>query len=437
MRALVLAALLTSCGGNRCHEVEQARTALTSRGGAPHRAADVEIDVPLARANLLLAKLLELNPIALPIEVPAIGPVDSRQLTAKVGAVELRPGAPNMIRFSVTLQIGDASTEVTELIALVDIAPVVTPTELSIAVGPTNVISIEPRLSADAGVSIGRAIGRWVPHVPQAALDIAARELGGRLTGVAWRALRESLLKRLGSVTTLSIRLPDVPIARTAIRSDEHSLTIALTTDLPVRAGLAAETERPDDITVRIAASAAAELANWAIDQKHAPAWYDRGLTPRADGEFRPRFDYVAGSHPFKIFAFQERGGCSFFRIGADASLRMASDQLEVIATDQRLEAVTAHPVVEAAAWTKFFLFGWIDEAKRIAVHTQFRLGGGVLETRVIGAVYARDELAFTLNVFCCVPSPPANGVADRAEPVHGKTRPGTGRPLGTTVSTR
>ena len=40
--------------------------------------------------------------------------------------------------------------------------------------------------------------------------------------------------------------------------------------------------------------SAVAELANWAIDEGHAPRWYDRSLKPTEKGEFRPRFDYVA-----------------------------------------------------------------------------------------------------------------------------------------------
>ena len=48
---------------------------------------------------------------------------------------------------------------------------------------------------------------------------------------------------------------------------------------------------------------------------------------------FSERFDYVAEdrSHPFKVFAFQERGGCSYFKVGVRATVAMKGDTLPVL----------------------------------------------------------------------------------------------------------
>lgn len=411
VRALLVMIVLAATGcGARCKEVTAARTALTTRVGAPNRGADVQVAVPMARANTVLAELLAQKPLQVPLEIPALDLGDpARPVTATVRSVQLVPGSPGKVRFVVAVSIDEPAQEVTTITATVEVLPQLTRADgaasLAFGLGPENVLKLSPELGPEAKTKLGGAVSRWLPtklkdRVPQALVDAAAAKLGSHLTGAAWTVLQKTLLAKLGEVTTLRLRLPDVPVARVDVRSTSSPdlLFVDIASDLPIRAGLAATSAPPTDITVRIAGSAAAELANWAIDAGHAPPWYTRSLTPSPTGEFRPRFDYEPrSSHPLKVYAFQERGGCSYFKVGVAAKLSMNGGNLVATATDRDLEASEAHSALEIAAWTKYFLTGWIDRSKQVAAHTQLTVGGRVLSGQVTSARLENDELALGL----------------------------------------
>ena len=412
-RALLVVIALAATGcGSRCKDVAAARTALTSRPGAANRTADVQVAVPLARANVVMAELLLQKPMTVPLDVPDLGLVAAtlRPLTATVREVKLVPGSPGKVRFVVQLAVDDPDQEVTMITATAEVEPVLTrangAAELAIGLGPQNVIKLRPELGAEGKAKLGAAVSRWMPaklkdKLPQAVVDAAAAKLGSHLTGAAWTVLQKTLLVKLGEVTTMKLRLPDVPVARVDVRSVSAPdlLLVDISSDLPIRAGLSPMASPPAEITVRIAGSAAAELANWAIDQGHAPQWYTRGLTPSPKGEFRPRFDYLPGtSHPLKVYAFQERGGCSYFKVGVNAKLGMDGTKLVATATDRDLETSEASTVIEIAAWAKYFLTGAIDRSKKVAAHTQLEVGSRALDTQVISASLAHDELTFGLQ---------------------------------------
>jgi hypothetical protein len=306
------------------------------------------------------------------------------------------------VRFATRISVRDGDHELTTVAAEIDVTPVVHRGELVVGFGPRDVVSVKPVLPDDAKAALGDAVARRLPErlrdtIPKRLLDEAAAKLAGHLTGAAFEALRRTLFARLGELATWRVTLPDVPIASHAIRSSPSALVVEILTDLPVRRGLAAAIEH-DVASVEISGSTAAELANWALDRHYLPRWYDRGLTPRPDGEFTPRFDFVADdAHPFKVHVFQDRGGCSYFRVGVAATVGMTGDKLTATATDRELETVSAHPLLEIAATVKFFLFGWIDESKQIAAHTVLRVGDRTLDTRVISAALERGELRFGL----------------------------------------
>ena len=439
-----LGLVATGCG-SRCKDVAAVRTKLTTRTGAPNRGADVQVTIPLARANALIAELLQQQPLTVPLEVPDLGPVQitTHPLTATVREVKLLPGAPGRVRFAVRLDIDDPDEQVTSISAIAEIEPVLTretgAAQLSIGIGPENVLSLKPELGPDATAKLGGAVSRWMPSklkdkLPQPLVDAAARKLGGHLTGAAWTVLQKTLLVRLGDLTRLRLRLPDVPVARVDLHSASAPdvLVVDLMSDLPIRGGLAPAGTMPAEITVRIAGSAAAELANWAIDQRLAPQWYTRSLKPSPNGEFRPRFDYLPGrSHPIKVYAFQERGGCSYFRVGVNAKVALRKGELIVTATDRDLEASTANPAIEAAAWVKYFLTGAIDRSKHVAAHTQLTIGGRTLLTEVVSAELAHDELAFGLQ-FTAGPQPAATALNGS-----GTSRPSAGSSGGIKNSSR
>ncbi len=408
---LVLAVVTTGCG-SRCKEVHSARDALAQRAPGAQRGADVRVTIPLERANTLFTETLAAKPLMMALPAPSLGPIEITipEIVGTVREVRLLPGAPGKIRFSIRVEVLDATAEVAMLAVIAEVEPKLertgTTTALVIGFGPENLISVKPELAPDARASLDGAVSRWVPEkirgkVPKVLLDAAASKLGKHLTGEAYEAVRGTLLSKLGELTRVHLRLPDVPIAKVDIRSTPMLLVAELVTDLPVRRGLAPARDDATEVGVAMSGSTVAELANWSIDQGHAPRWYTRGLRPSKDGEFRPRFDYVAEDrgHPIKVYAFQERDGCSYFRVGVRASIALDGDRLTATALDRELEASAANPVIEAAAWVKYFLTGSMDRSKQVVAHTQLTVGGRALKTQVIGAALVDDELRFALQL--------------------------------------
>jgi len=167
-----------------------------------------------------------------------------------------------------------------------------------------------------------------------------------------------------------------------------------------VRRGLTAAAPAGDEVLVRMSGSTATEIANWAIEHAYLPQRYTRGLEPKPDGEFRPRFDELAEdrARPVKIHVFQERGGCSYFRVGLRLELQIVGDQLEVSTLDQLVEATRASAVIEIALWLKQLIQGSIDRSRQAAAHTQLTVGGRTFTTRAVRAAVAGDELEFELR---------------------------------------
>ena len=414
LKLLIALALITTGCASRCKEVHSARDALTNRAPTVQRGADIRVSIPFERANTLFAEALVAKPLRMALPAPSLGPIEVAvpEIVGTVREVTLLPGAAGKIRFAIRVEVLEAAAEVAMLAVIAEVAPQLErsggTTALVIGFGPENLISVTPEL---AGKPLGSAVSRWVPEkirskVPQVLLDTAASKLGKHLTGEAYEAVRGTLLKKLGELTRLHLRLPDVPIARVDIRSTPTVLVVEVVTDLPVRRGLAPLRDDASELGVAISGSTVAELANWSNDHGHAPRWYTRSLKPSPTGEFRPRFDYVAEdrAHPLKVYAFQDRGGCSYFRVGVRAAVVLDGDKLTATALDRELEASAANPVVEAAAWVKYFLTGSIDRSKQVVAHTQLTVGGRVLETRVVGAELVDDELRFALKLGAAAP---------------------------------
>lgn len=425
-RALVmLVAVLASGCGSRCKDVAAVRTALISRTGAPNRGADVQVAIQVHAANQVIAELLAQKPLSVPLDPPDLGPIQiSTQLTATVERLLLMRGPPGRVVFVVTVRIDDPTHEVMRLDAKTEIEPLLTrangSAELTIGLGPQNVLKMNPAFNDAANAKLGAAVTRWMPanvkdKLPQALVNVAAGKLSSYLFGTGWTALQKTLLVKLGELTTVKLRLPDVPVARVNIRSQPPgTLVVEIESDLPIRLGLIdGPVSAPPNpakmgpsfmvtppIAVRISGSTAAELANWAIDKGHVPQWYTRSLEPNPKGEFRPRFDYIPGkSHPIKVYAFQERGGCSYFKVGVAAKIGMSGTNLQATATDREIEAMNANIAIEAAAWVKYFLVGWVNKSKKVAAHTQVTIGSRMLGTKVVSAGIAQDELVFGLEL--------------------------------------
>jgi hypothetical protein len=154
-------------------------------------------------------------------------------------------------------------------------------------------------------------------------------------------------------------------------------------------------------MVVQLSESTAAELTNWSIEHGHLPQHYTRGLEPRADGDYRPYFDYLAEDRrrPVKIHVFQDRNGCSYFQVGLRFDIGLVGDQLEVAIHDRFVETADASTALEVGLWIKQLIQGSIDRSYRAAAHTELTIGGRRLAARMLGAVVSGDDLTFTLGV--------------------------------------
>lgn len=306
--------------------------------------------------------------------------------------------------------------------------------ELGVRFSLDDVRDVKPSLPPGAQEALVGALKRWLPRKvrdlqPDAFYSSLAKRFGEHLVNATYHRLHQGLLARLGELTSVHLALPQLPIAEAVLRTVEWaaatpaspssagaspttpaaSLIVELRTTLPVRRGLAPL--RPSDpasaralagdFAIQLSPSATAELANWSIARGLAPRWYTRGLSPSPTGEFRPRFDHLAEdpAHPFQIYAFQERGGCSYFRVGVRGALAMDGSKLQATALDRSFEAASASPLLEVAAWVKYALFGSVDQSRRLAAATRLSIGARAFDAAVTGASLAPDELRFSLQL--------------------------------------
>lgn len=441
LRTLYLAVLaLAACAlagcASRCKQVDAVRAELLARGAAP-REIDVRVLVPLERANELIAELLRERPLSVPMEPPSLGglvlPV--RALTSVAREVRVLPGPPGKVRFEVTVEVRAGEERLLSIAALAEVVPLLQrrgdATELVLQFGVDDLLELQPRVSAPAPEALARAVARWIPsplreRIPRATVEDAAKRLGAHLLSSAYQTVRRAV-PQLGDLTRLKLQLPELPVTTASVRTVPEAplageaagagaaqrasgaLVVELITELPVRRGLPALTDAatPPEVTFEFSGSAASELANWAIERGHLPRWYTRDLTPRESGEFRPWLDFLDAEpgHPFKIHVLQERGGCSYFRVGASVALALEGEQLEVTLLDRVLERAIAPPWLALAARLKYFLTGSIDQSRRVAARTTLSIGGRPLETRVVGAELAAGLLRFAVQLSSAEPA--------------------------------
>jgi hypothetical protein len=438
-----IAALAAGAGcGSRCREIAAERDALARRSptaAGPH----LQLRVPLATGNALIAETLRERPISAEIALPRTLPVavPGGGLTAVAREVRLLPAGPDRVRAAIRLEIRDADGPITWLAVEAALAPVLVReaggAQVVIGFGPRNLEHVRPELAPRAERALADAIGRRLPRairdrVPRALLERAGGRAASYLAGAAFDLLRAALLGRLGEMTRLRVRLPDVPIRWASLRTRGDALEIDVATDLPVRRGLVADAgaRQPpgsatapaaaapaaataadaDALSLRVSGSAAAELANWAIERGRLPRHYTRSLEPRPDGQYVPRLDYLAGraARPLVVHVFQERGGCSSFQVGLRPRLSVRGGRLAVDLLDQRIERVRGPAHLEIAVWLRELVTRSVDHTRQLAAATEISVGGRRFTARVVAAAIAGGELRFALRVS---PAPPRRAI--------------------------
>jgi hypothetical protein len=446
--AVALAALAPLAGcGSACRDIAARRLALgerVGRGGGP----DGRLHVPMVRANQILAATLAAEPVEVEIGpdlLPSGLPLPLPTLVARVQEVRVVPARPGRVGLAIQIEIRDAERELVTLALATEVTPHVVraggTTRLEIGLGADSLVAVKPTLGPDATGRLTDALARWLPddlrrRVPRFALERGARELARHLTGAAYRGLRATLLARLGEVTRLRIRLPDLPIASVSVRSPAgpiQALEIDLMTDLPVRGGPvgARSIGAGDQIQLRLSGGAVAAIANWAIDSGRLPRYYTRNLKPRPDGQYRPVLEWVGrrARRPLVIHIFQESGGCSSFAVGVRPEVSIAGGQLVATLRDREIERVRGSAVLEIAVWLRSLVSSAADVTRRIAATTQLEAGGRRFDTRITGASLAGDDLVLELAVS---PSAQRGCATCSADPVGATSAPASALPAST-----
>ncbi len=228
--AVALAALAGAGCGSACRDIAARRRALgerVGRGVGP----DGRLHVPMVRANQILAATLAAEPVEVEIGpdlLPRGLPLSLPTLVARVQEVWVVPARPGRVGLAIQIEIRDAAREIVTLALTTEVTPQVVRarggTRLEIGLGADSLVAVKPTLGPDATSRLTDALARWLPdelrrRVPRFVLERGAREVARHLTGGVYRALRATLLARLGEVTRLRIRLPDVPIASVSVRS--------------------------------------------------------------------------------------------------------------------------------------------------------------------------------------------------------------------------
>lgn len=370
--------------------------------------------IPHQAANAVIAELLE-KERKVPVKLGRLGGLAGTvigPLTAIPHRVVLRPAEPGKIRFLVEVEILEGN----ETLAIVEMETDVQPQlsrrvdgmHLSFGISAQDLSKVRPRLGASArahlaGLLVERlSVARKVPESLVERAVAGAAEWLGKST---FPLLRDTLLKRLGEISLIDVRLPDLPVRRVDLESvrEPDAIALAITTRLPVRRGVpASPIYTPNaDVTVRMSGSAVVEAANWAIARGHLPRDYERNLKPRDGGKYRPILDWrhEDSTRPLAVHVFQQRGGCTHIRIGARPGLALDGDELVASIHDRKIELVQGTRTLRLGAWLKSLVSRSVDQSRRAAAHTEVTVGGEKLQLRLTEVGIDSDQLQFSFRV--------------------------------------
>lgn len=386
----------TGCGGP-CKDVAVVRAQLEDRPTVAAVEPHARVRVPYAAANRAIAEAL-VEPVSTPVPLGRLGALRRvyGDVEAVLRSVRLGPAGPGRVRIDVTIELRGRGGTLVVFDAHTEVAPVLEREDddafLTIAIDPRRVEGMEIELGPRFTSSL-RAL-------------LAARAVE-ELSEEAWKVVRAKVLPRVGQLTRMRVRLPDVPVDRvdvTSLDGPVPALDLTITTTLPVREGLRVvpgiETLDPDAVDVRLAGSTVAELANWAIATGRAPQRYTRKLKPAKDGDFVPLLDWRPGhERPLVVSVFQIARGCSCFSAGVRARVEVRGDDIVGTIEERRLELALGPTHIEALAWLKDVVDRSVQRSRTAAAHTRLTVGDRVIGARLVDASVDRTQLHVAVHL--------------------------------------
>lgn len=403
-RVAIAAAVGIGCGG-RCPTPQAQVQPPAASDSGPH----LQVILPHSRLSALAtAVAADLAPIPIELPVPdALAPLLGAGFAVAITEVVVTPGPPGTLALELGLSLRYRGLELAAIDAKALGRPRIKrrdpePPRLVIGFDADAIRRLEVRSTIGAAALAGLL---KVTGLRGRAEDLAA--LGAAITDLAsgpgGRAARRILVARLGEITRFTVDLPALPIAAAAVNPAAGGAAVAvdITTALPVERRLAPLA--PDPIAgvarIRIAGSAVAALANWAVAEKRLPGRYDRRLRPESGGKYRPFYRWRHDHRrPLRIDLHRLERPCGTIRVGALPRLAVDGPRLRVEVSAE-VEGTRGSRALAAGVWVKRLFAGPIEKSRTLAAGTRLAVGPVSLDTRLTAATIVAGELRLDLDV--------------------------------------
>lgn len=393
----------------------KARYAKLTAERVPAPEAHALMLVPFDLINSLIeTELAELAPQVLPLtDLPGLVP----KVSVVVSDVKIVPAADGLVGLVAKVGFVMDEEELLSLDLATELAPaLVGPQDKRSLVIPMQadaLKSLRPVLSEGATEKLADAIHKKLPSIirgstPKAVSRLAAGRLLSALSERGYALVRDLVLRRLGKVTELRFRLPEMPVEKAVVstqsRGQHQALQIAMHTALPVREGVgSALALDPDLITVAMSGSAAAELANWAIASGVAPSRFTRGLKPDKKGLYYPHFDWTGDAAPMQVHMFRRGDWCAYIHASllpkVEIKTTKEGERLLLTAANRRLEQYQGPVHLMIGVWLKSLWWYIADSNKTVPAEAQVSIGPRQLRTRLAAVDIGAKVLSAQLHV--------------------------------------
>jgi len=412
--ALLLAGLLPGCGAT-CDRIEEDRERFLKRE-ATNTDTHVEVLVPFAVAERLVApQVTAVKPIA--VKVPGLGKLAEYfgEITVAPTGVALRPAAADHIGFHLDFEVRSDGKRAFAMYLETEVRPEIDLAAGKVALGftPEVLEQAKPGIAKDAGKDLGGLIYGRIPSlarvlIPRSMVDAAAGSAVEALVKNFYPKAKEKMLPKLAETSRFELTLPEVPLAAVALTSTAEGgghLRLALTTSLPVRAGVAeapgdAAAPAGENVTVRMSGSTVAELVNWAMGKGLLPNRFDSKGKAKKNGELRPGLDWKRGEkRPMRVYLWDLDKPCMRITMSAKPSVQVVDGKLAIEAVDTETDDVEASAFTKVGVW---FYILWKDAMKlnqKTSSTMTVVMAGQEVEISVVKAAVERDELTLEVGL--------------------------------------
>ncbi len=410
-RLLLCASLLlllpaTGCA-SACKNVKSSRQAFVERKAA-HPGPHMTISIPNQEIDRLIApEVQKLGGTS--VKLPSVAGISLGKVGLRVEKVSVRQAPPGKLGFTVRVVLGSGPVRV----MTVDLDAVVQP-KIDLQAGTVeatltgkDIAAVRPRLDKQGSKEL---VDYAWKQLPSAARQLTSRKqleqvvagLSDEIMGDAAEVLRRELAGDIGEIASVELDLPDLPLKQIAVTSGPKDVRLAVTSTLPIRAGVPADTTplegfHPREVQVRMSGSAAAELGNWAMREGEIPERWGMDGSPDPGGPLVAGLDWAPGPRPLKVHLWATEDDCAHVTLGATPRIEAKGDALELATSDAQIEDVEGSAKVRAGIWFSGLGRQSFEVIEETAAHFDLEIAGQALRTRIHTAELRGNEVVLGL----------------------------------------